>query len=298
MVDSADTGISGANEPLRLPPTVPPKRRRDPRWTRPTIGIGVLAIVAVVASSLLNHEVSRRLATVPIDGTTTTAPVVATTTTIATAPASPKPTGARASKHGATTTTSIPPTTSTTLDAPPETPSEIIAALDKLQVADEHSQEGKNGRFGFWRDDDKDGCNTREEVLIDESTDTVERTASCRILKGRWLSPYDSAELTSPTDVAIDHVVTITEAWESGAWQWTDQQRNDYLNDLEHADFLVAVSNAIKDTKADKDPGEWLPPVETYRCDYLRAWVHLKTVYKLTVDPGEREAIAAGALHC
>ncbi|MBA2610011.1 MAG: HNH endonuclease [Actinobacteria bacterium] len=298
MGDSADGGISGGHEPLRLPPTLQPKRRRDTRWARPIIGVAVLAIGAVVASSLLNHEVSKRLATVPIEGTTTTSPEVVTTTTVAAVAVTPKGSGARSTRRAPTTSTPAPSTTSTTVDVPPETQSEVIAALDKLAVADEHSQAGKYGRFGYWRDDDKDGCNTRAEVLIAESSETVERTVACRILRGKWLSPYDNAVLTDPIEVAIDHVVTITEAWESGAWQWTDIQRNDYVNDLEHPDFLVAVSNAIKDTKGDKDPGEWLPPVETYRCDYLRAWVHLKTVYKMSVDPGEREAIAVGALHC
>jgi hypothetical protein len=252
----------------------------------------------VIASSLLNHEVSRRLATVPLPGSTTTATAVITTTTVGVAPAAPRRGSARSTRHDPTTTTEAPSTTSTTAEPPPETPSEIIAALDKLAVADEHSDTGRTGRFGYWRDDDHDSCNTAEEVLIDESTDTVERTRSCHIISGRWLSPYDNAVLTDPTDVAIDHVVTIAEAWQSGAWQWTDLQRNDYLNDLEHPDFLVAVSRAIKDEKGDRDPGDWLPPVDTYRCDYLGAWVQLKTVYKLTVDPGEREAIAAAALHC
>jgi hypothetical protein len=258
-----------------------------------------LATTAVVASSLLNHEVSRRLAAVPLVGTTTTAVApLSPTTTLAAAPSSaPRP--GRGHTIAPPTTlasaTAGPPPT----DAPaPQTSSEIITSLDKLTVADEHSDAGRNGRFGYWRDDDHDGCNTGNEVLIDESTEPVNRTPSCRIISGRWVSPYDGAVLTSPSDVSIDHVVTLAEAWESGAWQWTDQQRNDYLNDLQHPDFLVAVSNAIKDDKGDKDPGQWLPPVESDRCDYLRAWVHLKTVYQLTVDPGEREAIAAAALHC
>jgi len=277
-----------------LPPTVPPKRRRTNRWSRGAIAIGVLAISAVIASSLLNDEVTKRLATIPEKTTTSAAPVALTTTTVAAAPASP-----RAGRGRPGTTTTLPTTTtSSTVVTVPETPSEIITALEKLTVADEHSDEGRHGRFGTWRDDDNDGCNTREEVLIDESTDTVERSRTCKILKGKWESPYDNAVLTNPTDVAIDHVVTIAEAWQSGAWKWTDQQRNDYVNDLENPDFLIAVSAAIKDTKGDADPGRWLPPVESYRCTYLGNWVHLKTVYKLTVDPGEREAIAAAALHC
>ncbi|MEY2398659.1 MAG: hypothetical protein QOJ00_1833 [Actinomycetota bacterium] len=262
------------------------------------MGVALLAIGAVGGSTLLNHEVTKRLATVPRTTSTTNADAAVTTTTAPPVSATPSRASARGSRRATTTTTAPPSATTTIAEPAPETPSEIIAALDKLEVADEHSSDGKNGRFGYWRDDDHDGCNTRDEVLIAESTDTVERTRSCDIISGRWVSPYDNAVLTDPANVAIDHVVTITEAWESGAWQWTDQQRNDYLNDLDHPDFLVAVSNPIKTEKSDKDPGQWLPPVEAYRCDYLRAWVHLKTVYKLTVDPGEREAIAAAALHC
>ena len=176
---------------------------------------------------------------------------------------------------------------------PPATPSELITALDALKVQEEHPQGYRGGTFGYWRDDDHDGCNTRAEVLIAESLEPVKRANTCSIIEGRWFSAYDDQTFTQPRDMSIDHVVTIFEAWKSGAWEWTDQQRNDYLNDLNYADALIAVSNQSKDAKGDFDPRRWLPPNTTYRCDYLTVWVHLKTIYKLSVDPGEREAIAA-----
>ena len=61
---------------------------------------------------------------------------------------------------------------------------------------------------------------------------------------------------------------------------------------------MLVVSPGSNTTRADQDPGNWLPSNESYRCDYLRSWVYLKTIYKLSVDPGERESIAASALHC
>ena len=74
--------------------------------------------------------------------------------------------------------------------------------------------------------------------------------------------------------------------------------RNDYLNDLEHPETMLAVTAVSNNQRKSEDPGGWLPPNDAYLCDYLKGWVYMKTLYKLSVDAGEREAIAGASLHC
>lgn len=295
MVRNADVGSASDAEPVRLPPTqAPPKPRRVwPRWAKSAVFLSVLLVVGVVGSSVVNREVTHRLATVPPLGPTTTPPTLAPTTTTARPVVTPRVAGKRVT---ASTTTST--STTTTMPEPPETPSELITALDALKVQEEHPDGFRGGAFGFWTDVDKDGCNTRDEVLIRDSLEPPSLSSTCRIQSGKWYSPYDDQTLAQPREVVVDHEVTIAEAWRSGAWQWTDAERSKYLNDLDNPEALLVVSKTIKEGKADLDPRKWLPPNQAYRCEYLSNWVHIKTIFKLSVDPGEREAIAQAALHC
>lgn len=294
MGNFADTG------PVRLPPTQPPKRRRvRPRWVAPVAVVLTVALTAVGVSAVLNNEVSRRLATVPpssIVTTTTTIPTVATTPVVA-----PEVMAARARRPSppappSTTTTSPPVESTVVFEA--ETPSELIASLERLPVEEEHPEGYARTQYGFYKDADEDGCNTRAEVAITEAIEVKVNPRNCGIESGRWLSLFDGKTLTAVGDLDVTHLVALREAWESGAWEWDRKTRNAYLNDLKHAETLIGVSDESEDARDDKDPGGWLPSNDAFLCDYLRNWVYIKTIYKLSVDAGEREAIAAAALYC
>ncbi|MFD0525252.1 GmrSD restriction endonuclease domain-containing protein [Paractinoplanes durhamensis] len=86
--------------------------------------------------------------------------------------------------------------------------------------------------FNLWIDADGDGCNTRYEVLIDEATTKPTVGSGCSLTGGKWLSYYDGATWTDPSDIDIDHMVPLAEAWDSGARNWTAAQRESYANDL------------------------------------------------------------------
>ncbi len=70
-----------------------------------------------------------------------------------------------------------------------------------------------------------------------------------------WYSPYDGATWTAASDVDIDHMVPLAEAWASGAWAWTTSQRQTYANDLGGPE-LWAVTDSVSQSKGDKDPAE------------------------------------------
>lgn len=284
--------------PLRIPPTPQPRRRVStaPRWQKIAAFVVVVVMGAAGISAALNREVSRRLTTLPVVSTTT----ATSTTTTTTVTRRPRVLGVGNAPLSETTTTTEAPTPSTMLDAPnvPDEAERLIADLDKLAVSDEHPSGFRLARFGFWSDADGDGCTTPSEILMEQSTAPTRRTATCRVISGRWESPYDGLVITEGRDIAVDHVIALEEAWQSGAWKWNDRERNAFLNDLDNAGALLAVSARVNDEKGHKDPGQWLPPVAAFRCAYLRIWVDLKATWELAVDPGERESIAASALSC
>jgi D-tyrosyl-tRNA(Tyr) deacylase len=66
-----------------------------------------------------------------------------------------------------------------------------------------------------WTDADKDGCNTRAEVLLDEAVTAPEVGAGCALTGGSWYSPYDDQYLDNARQLDVDHLVPLAEAWDS-----------------------------------------------------------------------------------
>ncbi|KAF9372238.1 hypothetical protein CPC16_002537, partial [Podila verticillata] len=97
-------------------------------------------------------------------------------------------------------------------------------------------------------------CDTRETVLKRDGTDVVTNSA-CAATSGHWVSPYDGAVWDNRSDLDIDHLVPLREAWVSGARLWTSAQREAFANDLTRPQ-LVAVTDRVNQAKGDKDPAE------------------------------------------
>jgi hypothetical protein len=132
-------------------------------------------------------------------------------------------------------------------------------------------------------------CNTRETVLKRDGTGVVV-TSACAAASGRWFSPYDGATWSAASDVDIDHLVPLKNAWISGAWAWTTAKRESFANDLTNPQ-LIAVTDNVNQSKSDKSPDAWKPPVTGYHCTYARMWVKVKYVWKLTVTSAEKSAV-------
>lgn len=144
--------------------------------------------------------------------------------------------------------------------------------------------------FEHWVDADGDGCDTRSEVLIAESTTPATVGADCSVA-GTWTSYYDQQSWTQPSDVDIDHLVALAEAWRSGAWAWTGEQRRAFANDTDFAPTLVAVTDSTNASKGDADPARWLPPAPGARCRYAAEWVEVKYRWHLAIDVAEQQAL-------
>jgi hypothetical protein len=90
-------------------------------------------------------------------------------------------------------------------------------ALAQLPVRLEDRTGYERTKFKHWVDADKDGCNTRAEVLKAEAVVAPEHGAKCKLSGGQWYSPYDDRYIVGPSGLDIDHLVPLAEAWDSGA---------------------------------------------------------------------------------
>jgi hypothetical protein len=171
-------------------------------------------------------------------------------------------------------------------------------ALAALPVRDESRTGYSRDKFRHWTDADRDGCNTRAEVLLAEAVQPPSTGPKCALTGGSWYSPYDDQYLDSARKLDVDHLVPLAEAWDSGASAWTAKEREAYANDLDDPRALIAVSAASNRSKADQDPSTWLPPAAGYRCQYASDWVADKTRYQLSVDPGEEAALTEALAGC
>ena len=164
-------------------------------------------------------------------------------------------------------------------------PVPVIANTLQLVVADDKTTGYNRSSFKHWIDADKNGCNTRAEVLIEEAITKPKVGSKCALTGGKWFSAYDGVEVTSASKLDVDHMVPLAEAWRSGAWKWSAAQRQAYANDLSDARALIAVTLSTNRSKGDKDPSLWLPAKE--QCTYTENWIAIKVKYSLTVDAKE-----------
>jgi len=160
--------------------------------------------------------------------------------------------------------------------------------LNALPVSIERSGGYDRDLFDHWSDLDDDGCNTREEVLIQERIEG--RVAGCDVLGGQWRSAYDRAVTRNSSTFDVDHFVPLKEAWDSGAWRWNARTREQFANDLDYRGSLIAVSASSNRSKSDRDPTDWLP--EYGKCKYAKTWIAVKFRWRLAVDSQEKSTLS------
>ncbi|KFH48180.1 hypothetical protein ACRE_009360 [Hapsidospora chrysogenum ATCC 11550] len=174
---------------------------------------------------------------------------------------------------------------------PPGIPSEADARsmLSNLKVA-EPNDDGSYDRdlFPHWSSVEGN-CNAREFVLRRDG-DNVETGNDCYPTSGSWTSPYEGEKHTEPSDVSIDHMVPLKNAWISGASEWTTDEREAFANDVEGPQ-LWAVTGTVNSDKSDKSPDEWKPELTSIHCEYAAAWIAVKSAYELTASSAEVSAL-------
>ena len=117
-------------------------------------------------------------------------------------------------------------------------------------------------------------------------------TRNCVVLSGELAEPYGGRPVAFRKQTAgavqIDHVVSLSDAWQKGAASWPAEQRLRFANDPLN---LLAVDGALNQQKGDSDAASWLPPDRAYRCPFVARQVAVKHAYRLGVTAAEREAM-------
>ncbi len=132
-----------------------------------------------------------------------------------------------------------------------------------------------------WIDEDGDGQDTRQEVLIEESLIPVVFDERGRVVSGKWYDPYTGKYFTNPSDLDVDHVVPLKYAHDAGGYKWSSEKKQAFANELDDKNHLIAVSKSANRSKGSKSPLEWLPPNEDYRCEYIHIWISIKEKWQL-----------------
>jgi len=148
-----------------------------------------------------------------------------------------------------------------------------------------------------WADVDRNGCDTRNDVLRRDLTasELKSGTNGCLVLFGTLHDPYTGTTIVfvrgqnTSGKVQIDHVVALSDAWQKGAQQWSTPRRTAYANDPLN---LLAVDGLANQRKGDGDAATWLPPNKAYRCPYAARQIAVKVKYGLWVTSAERDALS------
>ncbi|KQU35661.1 HNH endonuclease family protein, partial [Rhodococcus sp. Leaf233] len=223
---------------------------------------------------------------------------------------------AQSASSATDTAISSPPPASTTDSvtvAPEPTPASAAdsspdaqAALDMLATLPIKGRAPKTGYdrdlFGqAWTDDvdvefGRNGCDQRNDLLRRDLADVTLKPGSngCVVLTGTLADAYTGTTIDfvrgadTSMDVQVDHVVALSNSWQTGAQQLDSVTRQNFANDPRN---LQAVDGPANQQKGDGDAATWLPSNKSYRCTYVSRRVEVKAAYGLWVTPPEHDAI-------
>ena len=178
---------------------------------------------------------------------------------------------------------------------------DALTALNKLEVKGRAPKTGyTRSQFPHWSDPDRNGCDARNDILKRDLTNITykEGTRDCKVIAGQLLDPFSGKVITFSTTkvvIDIDHVVALSNAWQTGAAYFDKNTRlliaNDPIN-------LLAVDAKLNRQKGDGDAATWLPPNKSFRCEYVARQVAVKSKYKLWVTEPEKVAITKILSNC
>ncbi|WP_286175848.1 DUF1524 domain-containing protein [Arthrobacter sp. NEB 688] len=189
--------------------------------------------------------------------------------------------------------------------ASPKPRGPALAALAGIPVKGRAPRTGYDrDRFGqAWADADRNGCDTRNDVLRRDLTDVTLRggTRGCVVLSGSLHDPYTGRTLRfvrgagTSGAVQVDHVVALSDAWQKGAQRWPASTLTAFANDPLN---LLAVDGPTNAAKGDGDAATWLPPRAAGRCAYVARQVAVKIRYRLWMTAAERAATERVLARC
>ena len=173
-------------------------------------------------------------------------------------------------------------------------PIDALVALNNLEVKGRAPKTGyARSQFPHWSDPDRNGCDARNDTLKRDLTNVTYKvgTRDCKVIAGQLLDPFSGKVITFSTTkvvIDIDHVVALSNAWQTGAAYFDKSKRSQIANDPLN---LLAVDSKLNRQKGDGDAATWLPPSKAFRCEYVARQVAVKAKYGLWVTQPEKVAI-------
>jgi len=183
-------------------------------------------------------------------------------------------------------------------------PAQADSIASGLSIIESQITKGRAPKTGYtraqfgqtWADVDRNGCDTRNDILKRDLTAEIfkEKTRECVVLSGTLIDPFSGETINfvrgnvSSMEVQIDHVVALSNAWQTGAFKLSIKDRTAFANDPLN---LLAVKGRLNSQKRDGDAATWLPPLKSYRCDYVLRQMAVKIKYKLWFTAPEKEAM-------
>lgn len=167
------------------------------------------------------------------------------------------------------------------------------AVLETLAV------KGKAPKTGYTRTQFSNGwqrqgeCDMRNIILRRDLVE-VKVDDMCKVLSGVLSDPYTGTRIDfvrgpgTSDKVQIDHVVALSNAWQTGAQQLSSLERQSLANDPLN---LIAVDGSANQKKSDSDAASWLPPNKAFRCQYIARQIAVKQLYRLWVTSAEKVAM-------
>jgi len=171
---------------------------------------------------------------------------------------------------------------------------DALTVLNSLSVKGRAAKTGyTRAQFTHWSDLDRNGCDARNDTLKRDLTEVIYKagTRDCKVISGLLLDPYSGKVITfssTKSTIDIDHVVALSNAWQTGAAYFDKTKRQQIANDPLN---LLAVDFSLNRQKGDGDAATWLPPLKSYRCDYVARQIAVKAKYGLWVTQPEKSAI-------
>lgn len=141
------------------------------------------------------------------------------------------------------------------------------------------------------------GCKTNDDILIRQLT-TVSMADRCNVATGMLRDPYTGATQQythGTTTIQVDHVVSVENAWQTGARYLAAAQRRNFANDPLN---LLAVNASDNLAKSSKDFAEWTPHSVQFICTYGAIQIEVKNKYGLWVTPVEQRALRHALTRC
>ena len=174
---------------------------------------------------------------------------------------------------------------------------EARAMLAELTIAGPASGAGYDREAQF-RDEwpDVGDCDLRDEILNRDLTSLRHASGvSCLPTSGLLIDPYTGSVVyyergVSDRDVQIDDVVSLYNAWTTGAQTWDQAKREAFATDPLN---LLAVDGDTNETKRHHDASRWTPPNPAHHCAFALTQIAVKHKYELWVTPSESSALTS-----